>query len=334
MAYDKPWLSYEEQLEKLKSRGMIVTNEDAALNYLKRIGYYRLSGYWYAFRQLSEIASPLQDKKGKPKITKLALDDFKDGTKFSDATELYVFDKRLRLLVMDALGRIEVALRVDISHTLGKTNPFAYNLPEMFHSSFGQVIQERYGVTKHYNWVGRHAKLLLRSKEEFIQHNIKKYGFPLPMWVACECWDFGTMYTLFSGMKEIDQDLISAKYGIKNGRIFSSWLNSLNQLRNVCAHHCRLWNRNITQQPKLPKSNEVPWVEDFLGRPRELARCFLLLRIILHILDTINPNSSWRNRMQTHLEGFPDLEHVGLNLKGMGVIDNWKENWSLMQKNS
>lgn len=330
MAYNKPWLGFEEQLAKLQQRGLIVTDKAAALNYIERIGYYRLSGYWYSFRERSGKVCELiykRKKDQKAKVTTLTLETFKAGSCFTDAVDLYVFDKRLRMLAMDALERIEVALRVDISYTLGEKDPFAYLKPECLFPDFSQVLDGREGVTKHHKWLSSHAKLINRSKEEFVKHNKAKYGLPLPIWVACEVWDFGTMSRLFDGMLEADQDTIAKRYGIRNGRIFASWLRSLNYLRNVCAHHSRLWNRNMIEQPKLPSKTDHPWVNDYISNAHAQARCYLLLRICLVLMKRINPNSSWPERVKAHLESFPNLEHLTLNLVGMGAPENWRSDW-------
>lgn len=235
--------------------------------------------------------------------------------------------KRLRILAMDALERIEIALRVDVAHTLGQLDAFAYLKSDLFHSEFSQVLNKQSGLTKHHAWLTKHAQLIGRSKEEFVEHNRNKYGQPLAIWVACEVWDFGTLSTLFGGMREAEQDAISARYGLHNGRIFATWLRSLNYLRNVCAHHSRLWNRNIVDQPKLPATVDLPWVAPFEADAHARARCYLLICMLRHLLQVINPTSSWPQRMKTHLQSFPDLDHLGLNLLGMGAADGWQENW-------
>jgi len=112
----KPWKSLDEQLALLVNRGMQVDNPAAAKSYLERLGYYRLSGYWYPFRAINSTYSPNTPE---PQRTDL----FIEGSHFADVVMLYVFDKKLRLLAMDALERIEMAVRVDISHLLGKTDP-------------------------------------------------------------------------------------------------------------------------------------------------------------------------------------------------------------------
>jgi len=111
---------------------------------------------------------------------------FKSGATFENAVKLYVFDKRLRLLVLDALERIEVALRVDVSHSLGKLDQFAYLRPDLFHPTFGVEIDKDSGLTRHHDWLSRQAQLIRQSKEEFVRHNKAKYGLPLAIWVACE----------------------------------------------------------------------------------------------------------------------------------------------------
>jgi len=98
-------------------------------------------------------------------------------------------------------------------------------------------------------------------------------------------------------------------------------------MRNVCAHHSRLWNRNIVDQPKLPSSAEQVWVTPFETDAHARARCFLLLKIIRHLLGMVNPRSSWPDRMKAHLLAFPNLSHLGLNLAGMGAPGGWEAGW-------
>lgn len=328
--HPKVWKSYKDQLGILRSRGLIISDEPKALRYLAKIGYYRLSGYWFSLREPTGLCVRLTDDFKKPKKLKpeiLRYDRFIKGSSFQDALDLYVFDKKLRLLALDALERIEVAIRVDISHTLGGKDKFAYLKPELFHDKFSNTYNEA-GVTGHHKWLGKHGGLITRSKEDFITHNRDRYGLPIPIWVTCEVWDFGTMSTLFAGMIEADQDAISKKYGISNGRVFASWLRSLNYLRNVCAHHSRLWNRNVIDQPKLPPDNETNFAKHFRGNDRLISRPFLLLCITQHLIKRISPTSSWQSRVRRLLENeFPKLDHAHLDLGSIGVDKNWKRRW-------
>ncbi|MFV0575744.1 MAG: Abi family protein [Vibrio sp.] len=314
MSYSKPWHSYEEMVVKLRKRGLIITNEEKAISYLSRIGYYRLSGYWYSFRQQKYIDGE-----------QVKMDFFQQGATFEKAVHLYIFDKKLRLLVMDALERIEIAFRVEIAHLLGQKDKFAYLKPELFHASFTARMSKK-GVTGHQSWLTKHEKLILRSKEKFIEHNKNKHGLPLPIWISCEVWDFGCLSFLFGGMKEIDQDAIALKFGLTNGRVLASWLRSLNYLRNVCAHHSRLWNRNIVEKPKLPSNKIAPWVEQFILNDRLRSRPFLLFCIAQHLIKHINPNSTWGSRLSDlMLTELPNMTDMGLDLHSMGITENWTE---------
>lgn len=239
--YAKPWLDIDEQLRLLQQRGLTISDEAKARDYLERIGYYRLSGYWFAFRErsgeLCVINPAAQGKHNHSKPGRLPLEQFKPGACFQNAVDLYVFDKKLRLLAMDALERIEISLRVDISHHLGAKHRFAYLQPALFHENFAIELghQDRCDPAPPLAGETGHAHYPIQGR--FLRHNRDKYGLPLAIWVACEVWDFGCMSKLFDGLIEADQDQIARHYGISNGRVFASWLRSLNYLRNVCAHH-------------------------------------------------------------------------------------------------
>ena len=336
MSYPRPWLNYQQLLQKLIDKGLQVTDPQKAEDFLDKVGFYRLSGYWNAFRERSGLCCPLQPLPGRRKfkrgdVDKLVLPQFKPGASFQNAVDLYVFDKRLRFLVLDALERIEVSLRHNVSHTLGALSPTAHLQSEFLFEGFAKEPDSKTGLTEHHQWQSRQAALVSRSREAFIVHHKDKYGYPIPIWVACEVWDFGCLARLYSGMRPQEQDLIAQKYGIANGRVFATWLRSLNYLRNVCAHHGRLWNRNIVVLPKLPEEQQVIWTRYFKQQQGMRKRPFLLLCVIQHMMRAIHPRSKWAERLKTLLMEFPDLSHLELNLYGMGVPDDWldwTELWS------
>lgn len=333
MGHSKEWLSYGAQLDRVVGRGLEVRDRERALRYLEQIGYYRLSGYWHVFRQRTGNFCPItvfgkKPTKKQQHVRDLTLDEFKPGAQFEQAIGLYVFDKNLRLLALDALERIEVALRVDIAHTLGELDPCAHHNPELLDRKYSKEISVGEGVTAHHTWLSGHGKLVKRSKERFIKHYKATYGLPLPIWVAAEIWSFGTMSRFFGMMTQEHQDRIARKYGITNGRVFASWLRSLNHLRNICAHHSRLWNRNIDDQPRLPDESNALWITLVTDTERFKSRCFCLLRITRHLMDVINPTSGWAGRVEKHLESnFPDLQAIGVGLEDMGAPSNWREIW-------
>ena len=321
--YDRPWKGFEEQIDLLKSRGMEIDDQSSALHHLKSLGYYRLSAYWYPFRSFE-----LQQDKVTQAITYIRQDSFVSNTHFSDAVNLYLFDKRLRQLVFDALENIEVAIRVDIAHLLGERDTFAHHSIQEFHNSFANKVNRHTGNTRFDDWSTKYVSLLGRSKEDFVKHYRAKHGEDLPIWVAIEIWDFGAMSQLYSMMKVPDQKAIALKYGVEDWKVFQSWLRSLNYLRNLVAHHSRIWNRNIIDQPKLPKPGEISWCDSFIGNGALISRSFLLLAITAHLVKIIEPDISWPTDLQHHLDDFPEqVSDKKLSISDMGVTEDWKDWW-------
>jgi abortive infection bacteriophage resistance protein len=315
----KPWISFAEQLRQLQDRGLRVDEKTPALDYLERLGYYRLSGYWYPLRAIDTAASIAQNKA-------VRLDAFVEGSRFEDVVQLYIFDKKLRLLALDALERIEMAVRVDVAYLLGQRDPLAYQKPECLHGNFAKKIINKgadAGKTQHQLWLAKYNTLLQRArKEAFVQHHLQQYG-DLPVWVAIEVWDFGQLSKLFAGMTYADQQTIAAIYSAPTGQAFAQWLRSLNFIRNVSAHHSRLWNISVPELSPVPK-----------GWPTSLnnGKPFFYFCIMQQLLNVICPNSQWHKRFKELLSNeFPHGENGLFSLADFGVCEGW-ENWDLWRQ--
>ena len=317
MSVLKPWKSYQQQLDILKSRNMIISNETKALNCLKNIGYYRLSAYWYPFR-VFELK--VVENKG---LVSLKHDEFMKNTCFEDAINLYKFDRKLRFILIEALELIEVSLKGNIAHVLGEKSPLAHYDISYFHPSFAKK------KNNFENWQAKYLNLVDRSKEDFVKHYQENYQRELPIWVAAEIWDFGALSQLFSMMKVSDQNKIAALYGNVDFKVFSSWLRSINYLRNLVAHHSRLWNRNIIDQPKLPPEGYLDWCDDFRGKADLISKPFLLFSILRYLTLNCYPQSDWKDKMKDHLlNDFPELNcDSKVSVNDIGISENWHEWW-------
>lgn len=313
MAQTKSWKSFDDQLALLKDRGLGVENDAAALDYLERVGYYRLSGYFYPFRELEiTLEGGLNYQRN---------NHFIEGSRFEEVVQLYVFDKRLRLLALDALERIELAIRVDIAYLLGKRDIYAHENPACLHGNFSKKVQKYSGKTLHDEWLEKYHGLVNRArKEPFVAHYVNKYQ-KLPIWVAIEIWDFGALSKLFSGLNIADQDKIAGKYGVSSGKEFAGWLRGLNFVRNVSAHHSRLWNINILERAKV-------WKKDDDWQAQNNARPFYYFCLMQQMLSVICPSSTWSNRFKELLATFP--ENGAVKLSDLGTTENWQE-WDLWQ---
>ena len=299
----KEWKSHTEQLTLLKQRGLHITHETKALYSLKTIGYYRLSGYLYPFR----------DKN----IDGTKLDTFLPNSHFEDVKQLYIFDKKLRNLALDALERIEIALRADIAYTLGKIDPLAHLQTTYFHSKFN-----------HANWVEKYHQLVAReSQTTFIKHHLTHY-IDIPIWVACEVLDFGTMSKLYEGMDARYNDKIAKRYGLKDGSHLATHLRGLNFIRNVSPHHGRLWNRNIIGRASL---------KGFVGNVEpqwqllSVNQVFVYFCLMQRMLKVICPTSTWGQRFLDLLfTEFPKVNNGAVRLEDLGLTTDLTS-WQLWQ---
>ena len=211
---------------------------------------------------------------------------------------------------MDALERIEIGLRVDITHGLGVLDPFAYMQPGLLHKDFCGRILASTGISRHQDWLTRHNQLISRPKRTSFStaRQVRTSATALDC-----CGGLGLWHDVHSVQRDARSrprcNLGKVRH-LKRANL-ASWLRSLNYLRNVCAHHSRLWNRNIIDQPKLPPVGEVPWVAPFVGNAHALARCYLLLCITRHLLRTVNPRSTWPQRDEAAPAAVPTVVPLG-----------------------
>lgn len=288
MEYTKPPLSYESQADLLLERGM-VAERDLLIERLSRVSYYRLSGYWHPF---------------KDKDTDL----FRGGVDFETVWRRYTFDRRFRLLVLDAIERVEVHLRSRLAHELScLQGPSGYedaaNLPGLTREGHAAFIEK---AEASFN----------RSKEQFARHYRSKYSdsHPLPpYWALVETFDFGTTSKLFGACPKAVQSAIAAELGVKVP-VLRSWIQTINTVRNVCAHHSRLWNRVLGFKPKIP-AGDSRWTH---ARIRN-DKVYVVLALLRQLLRAIAPQSDWEGRLKGLLREYPDIP-----LRSMGFPEDWE----------
>lgn len=265
--FNKSATTYDQQVALLQQRGMSVPDVAEAKFYLQHLNYYRLSAYWLPFE------------------ADHATHQFKSEICFKDVLNLYVFDRELRLLVLDAIERIEVSVRSQWACQLGHLHgPHAHLDKNLFDP-------------KH--WQGNLNKLtqqVNRSKETFIKHLSATYSEPLPpVWAVCEVMSLGLLSQWYTSLRpKLTRSKVAVPYGIDED-VLRSWLQHLTIVRNVCAHHSRLWNRDFTVTPKEPKSKPKQIVGQFLPESRKLYNTLVML---VYCMDVISPHHSWRVRLK------------------------------------
>lgn len=312
--YCKPWLSVEEQVQKLTDRGLIISDVSQAEEQLRRVGYYRLTGYLHPFRQKDTSLGDSGE----------LLSSYKPDVTLDQVIALVDYDRRLRLLMLDAVERIEISVRMRLGYALGERSPFAH----LDSSTFEENFVRRY---KHGSWVAKAKESHERSNELFVQHFDDNYDGQLPIWALTELLELGQLAILYSGLQRETATELAEGYGVPTKALFRSWLASINDVRNFSAHHARLFNRKIIHAPKRPKAGAIAELEHLRepSSPKRVFGLYSVVAIMAYLLYRIEPGTTWPQRLVDLVDQFPASEHIDIG--SMGFPEEWKklDLWSM-----
>jgi abortive infection bacteriophage resistance protein len=292
----KPHLPYPDLVTLLRERDLEVASDVNAVATLKRVGYYRLSGYLYPFRQLTA------EGRG---------DDFVTGASFEYAVQLYDFDERLRSTLAEGLSVVEVALGARVAHVLGALHPEAHLHRQFLDEAACAQPAKHQGdsMEAHDAWLARLEHLRSEAKEEaYVKHHILHHEGRIPLWAAVQFLDFGCLLRLYNLMKPRDQRKVADIFGLSDDRIglLAKLLRPLNVLRNDCVHNNRVWNRSTIYPPPRMASrvvqDEVLHLND-LGET-ERHRLYPLAALIAYFILQLHPDSGWIERFRDCILGF------------------------------
>ncbi|NCC16753.1 MAG: Abi family protein [Clostridia bacterium] len=238
--YPKNFLSVTQLIQKLTDAGMTITSQNEAKMALTTIGYYRLKGY--SFHRIDPVTKK-----------------YINGTNFSDVLKLYHFDSELSHLVFSYLSQIEVALRSRLVNAFQITqdalilnDPSAFKDKQLYWKNQGTVASE-----------------ICRSNDVFIEHNFNNHDGAIPLWASVEVMSFGSLSKIIKNLKTGNQSVFSIlvqNYNFKNASgnsvnpskdMFTSWIQAVSVMRNICAHNSRIYNRAISTRPQLIGSDII-----------------------------------------------------------------------------
>ena len=295
--FTKPAIDLPSQINLLKSRGLQITDETQAEASLQNIGYYRLSGYSYPF------------------LNSTNREEFKQGTTLDQILRVYEFDRHLRLIVTDAVERIEIGIRTRIINATSLNwDPHWYLDTSKFHHRFNHhafIQKAEKGVGIRYDRTTR-ARILPRTHSEtFIEHYYTNDGTPdlPPIWMTMELLTLGTLSTLYKGIGDAAlKARIAGEFNV-TAKVLASWLHSLAHIRNICAHHGRLWNRVFSMTPLIPSRLQtiVQNANRFEGHTV----------VLVSLLDAMNHGNHWRQRLKDLLAEYPEIDP-----EAMGFTNN------------
>jgi abortive infection bacteriophage resistance protein len=285
--------SIQEQITLLQSRDMQFRNKSNAPHFLSTISYYRLKGYWWE----------LQDD--------VINHHFAPNSYFEDVVDLYNFDRHFRLIVFNAIERIEIALRTKLIYHLSQSyGPHWYLMPSIF--------QDPKRFT---SFLGKINSDMSNSSEEFIVKHFVNHPNEMPeSWKALEVLTLGTLSKLYSNLKHQlpEKNKIAAEFGLNNQKYLVSWLLTITVLRNIIAHHSRLWNRVIINKYDWPPTSPKP-ILSYIPNNLQRRKIFPILSAIIYMNNEISPGHNIKDELKTLFTQFPNTQ-----LNKMGFPANWQ----------
>ena len=273
------------QLAELKKRGLVVNDDDKALEYLSSINYFRFACYLQPFE-----VNPVTHQ-------------YISGTSFDEIVELYQFDKELRSLIFTAIQDVEIALRTRIIHHFSMAHGSFWFLNR---KSFKDVSIFNTTLQKEWNEVNR-------SKEDFIQDFFDRYDTPIlpPVWKTLEVASFGVLSKTFENFAEVGvKKAVARDFGLPQYTYLESWIRSITVLRNCCAHHARTWNRRYPWKPKMPTTLPLSWISNALGVRQQ--KLYAQLCCLAYMCQTIVSASDFKGGMKALMAKYPNVSPASL----------------------
>ncbi len=277
--------SINEQITLLKSRGLIIQDENFVAETLSNINYFRLSGYLYQF--------------------KLSDDKYEEGLTFERLLDLYTFDSKLTRILMYALENVEETLKTKFSYSLSAAfpeEPLIYLEPKIY---------------KNPDELNKFITLFVKAKTDnsglpFIKHHNAKYNGNLPIWVAVEIMTIGNVYKLYKNLKTPLQKVIAKEY--RTGVVqLTSWIENLTYTRNHLAHYMRIYGYNFGRTP----ANCAHYLEDSPNG--------MIFEQIIAMGLMFSDKAEWEKFVVPEMKGLIDKYGNSIELKDLGFPKNWEQ---------
>ncbi|MBQ7188058.1 MAG: Abi family protein [Kiritimatiellae bacterium] len=283
-----------------------------AEKFIRFINYDRFSGFCLRFQVFDSNANDHR---------------FIPGTRFEDIVELCRFDALLRDCISDALETVEISLRTSVAFHFGKSfGAFGHLDRNNFDKSFSRQVPSKASTTKYVvpyeEWKNAILVETQRSQELFVRHFKETYTqFPnLPIWMVSEICSFGTLSHMYSHLRNTEQGAIAKDYGI-HYLVLASWLHTFTYIRNVCAHHARLWDKRVSITPKLPSGKN--WITIAHSGNTIYVVTLMLNWMLAHDSVPKKLHVDWKKRVESLVDKFsvrfPQL------LSHTGFPSNWKK---------
>lgn len=317
LPYTKTYRSVDECLDLLLMRDLKIPDLEHARRTIERIGYYRISAFFYPFRDFCTLPN------GGGRVR---CDHFREGSSFDDVVAFYLWDKAMRLKISDAIERIEISIRASMVEVLGAMNPHGHRDARSYKPGLSEVDEN--GENPLEKFTIKLEEAFQRSQEEYAKHYHEYYIGSPPIWIESGTWDWGNMTYILQNLDEKHKNAMAGKIHPDLPRkTMESWLNALNGVRNDCAHHSRIWNKNLVNSPGLPKGTSFPEFQHLKGKqPKGAAptqKLYGALVVMVYLLKQFYPRTQWHIRMRDHVLAAELPPEVGI--AAAGFTDGWVE---------
>ena len=306
-----PALNVKEQISLLKEKGLIITDENFAEYWLSHVSYFRIKNYSYAFKDY-------QERDG----------NYLPDTKFEQIVDLYLLDRKLKLIIFEAIENIEVAVKTQISNIFSYSyGQYWYREPNFFLSMNEQrKNMKENDEPKSFNKYFDHDFFLKEIDEEcknpdeiFLANYMKNYHPPYPpSWMLMEILTFGKISILYENLKPcVEKTSIHDNFNLTK-KHFTSWLHCFTYIRNKCVHHARLVYKSVKFQPALPEKTSRRFIlEQHLVSTDTI---YAVLCCLQFMLNTCNNKSAFKNNVTKLIVDFPNIDYQKL-----GFTPNWRD---------
>ncbi|MBC6997826.1 Abi family protein [Cytophaga sp. FL35] len=306
--YNKLPKTFNNQVQLLKQRGLTIENERKAERILTYVSYNRLSNYWFPMLKV-----PKEDE------------IFKEGSSFETIFRLYQFDSELRAVTFQAIEQIEISIRTQV----------IYHFSHQYDSGFWYEKVEAFSEYPNYiQFLSKMTKAVKSTKQEFILKYQRKYSqFLPPSWKSFELLTFTDLLSILKNIKNKKDIIPIAKSLGLHHSLLISWVESFIYIRNIIAHHGRLWNIILTIKPEWLKSPKGKWVNKWennydsdgqtmmrVDKNDKILKLYSSLCSILYCLQFINPYHKYKERLIELFEKYPEVD-----LYHMGFPSDWKD---------
>lgn len=307
--YTHPSLSVQEQIDLLLAKGLIIADKTTAEDFLSHVSYFRFKNYSWSFKDYTNNNG-----------------NYIANTRFEQVMNLYLFDRKLKLILFSAIENIEVSVKTQLSNIMAVTHGSHWYMQQRY---FISAAERRIALARDPDKVIKsfdHDEFLQylndqcdKKEELFLKYYVDTYTPKLPpSWMMMELITFGTLSLMFENLQgSPEKNAICESFKLTKAQLVS-WLHSFAYIRNRCVHHARIVYNRVIIAPAMPvKSSRIFLDENNLVQNNSI---YAIMSCIQYLLNFCNSASDFKKNIHALVANFPDI-----NYEKLGFTPNWQK---------